>query len=254
MSQAVIDKPLNYSSFENKLGSWAPYFKEFIEDPEGMIKIYENIRNDSQKEVIVPKSDVTFRAFSTCRKEDLSVIFYLMDPYPRMYRTKETQATGIALDCSNSPDGKIQPSLIHWYNALDKEYGKSFERSPDLSYLHEQGIMLLNTDLTCKLGKTSSHEGVWRSFQKYFLETVMRSETGIVYVLCGKSSHKLEEFINPLGNYIFKISHPNAAEHSRTDWDTDGVFKKIDRILWENNKKRIFWNRKDWEEYKEPPF
>jgi len=248
-----VQEKLDFETFRPKLGEWADKFKPFIES-KAMWNIMQKIKEDASREVIAPSSKDTFRAFATTRPCDLKVIFYLMDPYPRYYKGgKIMQATGIAMDCSNSPDRKLQPSLENWYDAIDAEMKKKVERSPSLEYLHEQGVMLLNTDLTCKLNKTSSHEGLWEPFQKYFLEEVLAADTQVIYVLCGKASERMEKYINPFCT-IFKLSHPAAASHTHTDWDSKGVFKKINQLLKERNNEHVFWDKRDWDDYKNPPF
>lgn len=243
---------LDFNNFKDKFGNWAPKFKPFIEGEE-MFKIFQKIREDAKTEKIVPKSSNTFRAFSTTNPVELKVIFYLADPYPKLYSNKVPQATGIALDCSNSPNGKMQPSLEIFYKSIEADMGKKIEKPLSLEYLHEQGVMMLNTDLTCKLNKTESHKGLWEPFQKYLLEEVLGSDTHIIYVLCGKSSKKMEKYINPFCK-TFKIEHPVSASYSNTDWEHDDIFRKINRILKDNNQREIFWDRFDWENYKLPPF
>lgn len=257
---------LDFNNFKDKFGNWAPKFKPFIEGEE-MFKIFETIRKDAfeekidvegnktfvKKEVIVPESKNTFRAFSTTNPIELKVIFYLMDPYPKRYGNKVPQATGIAMDCSNSPNGKMQPSLEIFYKSIEADMGKKIEKPLSLEYLHEQGVMMLNTDLTCKLNKTESHKGLWEPFQKYLLEEVLGSDTHIIYVLCGKSSKKMEKYINPFCK-TFKIEHPVSASYSNTDWEHDDIFRKINRILKDNNQREIFWDKTDWDNYKDPPF
>jgi uracil DNA glycosylase len=157
------------------------------------------------------------------------------------------------MDCSNSPDGKLQPSLVNWYDAITKEMGYRVKYDKSLDYLHEQGVMLLNTDLTCKLGKTASHSKLWEPFQKYLLEEVLRSETHIVYVLCGQASLAMEKYINPFCK-IIKLSHPAAASHTHTDWDSKGVFEEINKIIWSANRFHIYWDKDKWEESQVLPF
>lgn len=248
----MLAQRLDFETFKPKMGDWADKFRPFIEGKE-MWDIFQKLKADSSKETIVPKSSDTFRAFKTTPVNEVKVIFYLMDPYPRKYPNGDLQATGIAMDCSNSPDGKFQPSLIKWYEALDTVYGWKTTRSKSLDYLHEQGVMLLNTDLTCKLDKTQSHEGLWEPFQKFLLESVLGSDTGIIYVLCGKASLAMERYINPFCK-IFKLSHPAYAARTHTDWDTKGVFKAIDKLLWDNNGYQICWDKGDWEASKTLPF
>lgn len=243
---------LDFKTFEGKLGKWAPKFKPFIESRE-MWDIMQKIKNDSIGETIVPKSSDTFRAFSTTSPDTVKVIFYLMDPYPRKYPNGAFQATGIAMDSSNSPDGKIQPSLVKWYDAISDSEGYKVNYSPSLEYLHNQGVMLLNTDLTCKLNKTQSHEKLWEPFQKYFLEEVIGSDAGIIYVLCGKASLRMKRYINPFCK-VFELSHPAAASHTNTDWEYGDIFNKINKILGENNSYSIYWDKDMWNDYSEPPF
>lgn len=240
-----MEKKLDWEDFREKLGPWAESLRPFVES-EKMYDIFEKIKTDAKKEMIVPTSDNTFRAFSTSNPDNIKVIFYLMDPYPKRYKTKICQATGIAMDCSNSPDGALQPSLEIFYDGLDKELGKKVMRSPSLEYLQKQGIMFLNTDLTCKLNKTSSHEGLWEPFQEYFLQEVMGKKANIIYVLCGNVSHKMEKYINPIGNYIFKIEHPVSASYKHTDWNTKNVFKKINMLLKEEGY-AVEWDRREWD-------
>lgn len=239
------EKQLDFNDFKDKLGAWADMFKPFIESEE-MWNIYQKIKEDAKTERIVPSSDNTFRAFLTTNPKDLRVIFHLQDPYPKLYKNKTEQATGIAMDCSNSPDKKIQPSLEKWYDAIDAELKAKVNRTPNLEYLHQQGVMLLNTDLTCKVNKTGSHDKLWMPFIKYFLEDVLGTYNNIIHVICGKPSLRIEGHINPFCK-IFKLEHPVAAAYTSRDWNSNGIFIKINNILKDNNLNEIQWNVDDWE-------
>lgn len=231
---------LDYNEFAPLFGDWAGLFQPFIEGEE-MEKIYQKLK--SEKEKIVPSSDVTFRSFAESSPHNIKSVWYLMDPYPKRYKDKTNQATGIPLDCSNSKDHVLQPSLQQFWKGLMKDTGKKVEETIHLDYLLDQGILLLNTDLTCKLNKTGSHSGLWDPFQKFFLEQIMGKKTGIIYVLAGKESHKMEKYITPIGNYIWKTDHPMAAEHRHTEWDAKKVFTKTNQILTEHKKDPIEWDR-----------
>ncbi len=239
---------MKYEEFFELFGSyWAPLFKPFIESRE-FYNIYQRLKADSKKDKIFPASENTFRAFKTSFPQSVKVVFYLMDPYPRAYKNGQPQATGIAMDCSNSPDGTLQPSLVKFYEAMERELGITVTKTGDLRYLQEQGIMFLNTDLTCKKDKTGSHSGLWEPFQKFFLEEIMGSKK-ILYVLCGKESEKMEKFISPFGNNIIKLEHPAYAERQKTDWNSKGVFKTIDE--WykdsEQGHKKVFWDKTEFD-------
>lgn len=234
---------LDYKDFEPKFGKWAEKFKPFIEGEE-MYKIFEKLKEDSKKEIICPESSNTFRAFSASDPDNVHVVWYLMDPYPRRYKDKKLQATGIPMDCSNSADGRLQPSLQLFYEGIKEDmHYREVDQSPSLQYLLDQGVLLMNTDLTCKLNKTNSHEGLWAPFQRFFLEEIMAKKSGIIYVLSGKVSHAMEKYIYPIGNYIIKTEHPAAGTHKNMEWKHDNVFSKVDNILRTNGKKVIEWNK-----------
>lgn len=153
------------------------------------------------------------------------------------------------MDCSNTPDGRIQPSLEIFYRAIEKSYGSMKGCSPSLKYLLEQGVLLLNTELTCKLNKKGSHKGYWDSFQKFFLE-YMSSKTGIVYVLSGEISQSIKGYIQPLGNHIFETEHPAAAARQEREWNCFDIFKRIDLLTGD----KIYWKEEDFVKFNEPPF
>lgn len=85
---------LEFESFAPCFGMWADKFRPFIESKE-MFDIYQKLKKDAQREIIVPKSDSTFRAFATSNPDNIKTIWYMMDPYPKRYKNKVPQATGL---------------------------------------------------------------------------------------------------------------------------------------------------------------
>lgn len=259
METIVEQNRMVYEDFAPLFGAWAEKFKPFIEGEE-MFKIYQRIKADAERERIFPSFENVFKVFQLTKMEDIKVVIYLGDPYPRTYKGGIIpQATGIPMSCDNSPDGKLQPSLENFYNAMNAELETKVRRSKSLEYLLEQGVLLMNTDLTVKANKTGSHEGLWAPFQQYFLQEVMFGTTGIIYALLGDSSRAVEGYINPLGNYILggkkdKIDHPVAASYHGGEWDSKGLFTKINKILRSNKHGEIYWDRALLEAINELPF
>ncbi len=234
---------MDYEDFADKFGKWAPLFKKFIESKD-MFDIYARLKADAQTDIIVPGHENVFKVFQMTDPEDIKCVFYLMDPYPKRYKNGVLHATGIPMDCSNSLDDKLQPSLQKFYEGIEKCTKIKFDYSTSLKYLLDQGCLLMNTDLTCKLNKTSSHKGLWIKFQQYFLEQIMYDKIGITYVLCGDVSHKMERFINPIGNFIYKLEHPVSASYKNLDWNHKNIFTIINRIAKDYGKKEIDWKPK----------
>jgi uracil-DNA glycosylase len=240
---------MEWSSFEEKLGSWAPKIKPFFNNG-GFDPIYAKLKEDSKRgKVILPPSNLTFRAFQETHYDNLKVVFLLQDPYPWVKEGKVV-ADGIAMSCSTT--NKPQPSLDLFYNGIEDDLYNGLnlhmERNNDLGYLCRQGIMLLNTSLTVEKDKPSSHKEIWKDFTKYFLEEIFQSNSGIIFVMCGKESQQFSRYINPLQHYIFEVEHPAAAAHQSREWKHDKVFSKINTILKQNNNSQVIWD------YGEIPF
>jgi uracil DNA glycosylase len=229
--------------------SWHKKMQPIIES-EGVYNIFKKLKDDVRKnKKITPLSKDLFKSFQVDLR-DIKVVWLLQDPYAGVYKDNSLQASGIALDCRYSPDNKLQPSLEKFYDAISTEYGE-FEYNKNLDYLVEQGNMFLNTDLTCELKKIGSHENLWEPFMKMIFENIFFEETGLIYVVCGKSSKRLLKYINPLGNYIFELSHPSAAAHQQTNWETNKIFSKCNQILKSNNGElsQIKWNFNDYKTF-----
>lgn len=243
---------MNYEKVSDKLGTWAPLFKPFIESP-AFDAIFTNLKMQSQAgRKIVPKSEDVFRSFTLCDKDKVKAIMFLMDPYPSLGKDGTIIADGCPMSCRNT--GILQPSLQLFYNAIEDSYlgfDPEFDARPDNSYLlSEEHILLMNTSLTVEVQKVGSHAQLWAGFMKYFIEEVLNKHfRGLPIILCGQSAQKLERYFNPMLHYVKKIEHPVAASYTNRLWDYDDVFKWIDNIILQNNGKEFVprWYRKKGE-------
>ena len=91
---------LNFEEFAPKFGMWADIFKPYIESSD-MFELYQKLKSDAwypdgrRKEVIVPHSDNVFNAFRFSNPNNVKVVWYLADPYPKKCRNGTFQATGL---------------------------------------------------------------------------------------------------------------------------------------------------------------
>jgi uracil-DNA glycosylase len=150
-------------------------------------------------------------------------------------------ADGLLMGCSHT--GVIQPSLEQFYNALEKELYEGlnlkYEKSPDVSYLAHQGVLMLNAALTTELNKAGSHIELWKPFTEYLLEEVL-SVTMVPTIFLGKDAARYIKHTNPFSK-VFVLSHPASASYKNTEWDSEGVFKQVNKLLKENNGWEIEW-------------
>lgn len=246
---------LEWTNLEEQIGSWVKYLTPIFESRE-IFDLYQEFKAIGRKG-ITPAPEDLYKFLRACQPEDMKVIFILLDSYPGKYKTGTLQANGIPMDCSNSPDGRLQPSLTAFYDGIANEYNEEPCYNVSLDYLCKQGVLLGNRALNCKLNKTTSFLGKWDFFWKYFFEEVITPYfPGIPIVLLGKEAQKLKKYIFEMSNPVFELSHPSAAAKSYTTWETDGVFHKINKIIELNNgpEFKIIWNHKTYEEVLDLPF
>lgn len=245
---------MNIESFKEKMGEeWAELFKPFIESSK-MDDIYTKIRNDSKKNVIYPNSNDTFKAFKLIKPENVKVIIISQEPYSgQYYKSKLPQATGIPLDSSNSDNDKLQPSLEAFLQGIAAEYNLPYEeyyKTLSLSYLAEQGVLLLNRSLTVSKGKIGSHLGYWDEFFKYFFEEILTKYINIPVLILGKDAEYVKRWIFEMTHPIYILPHPSFAARTGELWDTNGIFDKITNYVRQERNFVINWSNKLYEQKK----
>jgi uracil-DNA glycosylase len=227
--------------------SWHIKMKPFIESNE-CDAIYEFLKKEAKRgKKIAPLSSNVFRAFKETSLDDLKVVMIGMCPYHTM-KNSVAVADGLLMGCSIT--NALQPSLEQFYGALERELHSGLNlkyiKTPDVSYLAKQGVLMLNAALTTEINKAGSHIALWEPFTKYLFEHVLDT-SGVPFIFLGKDAAKYERYVPPF-TWSFTLSHPASASYKNTDWDTEGVFGKVSQILKENNNYQIMWL------YEEPPF
>lgn len=225
--------------------SWHAKVKPFIESEE-CDKIYEFLKKESKRgKKIAPLSSNVFRAFRETSLDNLKVVMMGMCPYHTSIGG-EYVADGLLMGCSIT--GKLQPSLEQFYNAVEKELYNNvkYEKTPDVAFLANQGVLMFNAALTTEINKAGSHIALWEPFTRYFFEHMIDT-AGVPIIFLGKDAAKYARYVPPF-TWSFTLSHPASASYKNTDWDTEGVFGKVNKILKDNNNYEISWL------YEEPPF
>jgi len=211
---------------------WDKVFKSYIfsSDFEDSIKKLHTFASQD-KRFTPPLKDI-FRAFEECPYKDLKVVMIGQDPYPQL-----GVADGIAFSCSST--GKVQPSLRYIFQELNGSQWDSL--NPDLRRWSNQGILMLNTALTCEVNNIGSHYDVWKTFTAYLLTYLNDNYTGIVYVFMGKKAKEWSDLISDQFNYKINVTHPASAAYKGGKWDSKNLFKEINKIIYDNTKQQIIW-------------
>lgn len=208
------------------LSGWAAKLRGFVQssDFDRILEALYQTREDGKR--FTPPLKQVFRAFEECPEKDLKVIIVGQDPYPHL-----GVADGLAFSCGNTL--KPQPSLQHIFNAIEATIGVK-PTEPDLTKWANQGVLLLNSALTCQVDKVGSHYNIWAPFIMYLIDMLSLTNSGLIFILLGTKAQELESVIGP-NHYILKASHPASAGYSKTVWDCKDVFNEANKIIEKNN-------------------
>ncbi len=220
--------------------SWERKIRPFIES-DNCGEIYDELTKlRARGKKLLPHYTQTYRAFLETNMDEIKVMLCGMSPYHTLHKNKII-ADGILMSCSNTMH--LAPSLEHFYEGMEKELFPDSETgiicNPDLSYLCHQGVFMFNASMTTELGKAGAHIKLWEPFTKYILEEVI---TGIScpIIWLGKEAEKLDRWVNPF-QWRFQVEHPAAASHNGGTWNSDGCFKKVNRVLKDYNNFELTW-------------
>lgn len=214
-----------------KPSGWANKLKGFVQssDFNKILEVLYKLKVEGKR--FTPPLKQVFRAFEECPHDKLKVIIIGQDPYPHL-----GVADGLAFSCGNTK--KLQPSLKIIFDAVNETvHGNvSVEYDPDLTRWANQGVLLLNSALTCQIDKVGSHYSIWKDFIVYAMDMLNYTDTGLTFVLMGKQAQELEGLIGD-HHYIIKTAHPASAGYSGTKWDCKNMFNEINKIIIGQNGK-----------------
>jgi uracil-DNA glycosylase len=219
--------------------------EEYFGDWSRVIDLFEAnnimLRLKALKQPICPKLVDVFKCFRLCKLHDLRVVIIGQDPYPN-YVDGHPVATGLAFaNSSDTTEENYSPSLKVLRDSF-MDFSSPQELinfDPSLESWEKQGVLLLNTALSCLKDRVGSHTLLWRPFITSFLSNLSKAATGIVYVLMGSDAMSLEPYINKGFNHIFKTKHP--AYYARTHSQMPNIWIAINKILIDQNGYGIKW-------------
>lgn len=199
------------------------------------------LRLKALKQPICPKLVDVFKCFRLCKLHDLRVVIIGQDPYPN-YVDGHPVATGLAFaNSSDTTEENYSPSLKVLIDSF-MDFSSPQELinfDPSLESWEKQGVLLLNTALSCLKDRVGSHTLLWRPFITSFLSNLSKATTGIVYVLMGNDAMSLESYIRQDFNYIIRAKHP--ACYARTHSQMPDIWIAINKILIDQNGYGIKW-------------
>ena len=124
---------------------------------------------------------------------------------------------------------------------MHRTISSDYVQNPNLARWSNQGILMLNTPLTTRVGEVGIHADIWKGFIEYLFDTLNSYNNGLVYVFMGDKAKAWKDHINK-NNYKFFITHPASAAYKEAQyWDSGDVFNQINYVLKENYNTQITW-------------
>ena len=246
-----MENKININEIKEKISDrlkesgWSKVLKSYIFSNDFEDSIKKLVTFVSQDQRFTPPLKNIFRAFEECPLNKLKVVVIGQDPYPQL-----NVADGISFSCSKT--GKEQPSLRFIFNEIERTvYSPEIPQedsmilregyNPDLKRWSNQGVLMLNTTLTCEIGKIGSHYDVWKTFTSYLFDYLNSNHTGLIYIFMGRKSQEWSDLINDDLNYKINVKHPASGVYSKTGWDCNDMFNEVNKILKNNINETIIW-------------
>lgn len=226
----VLKKVRKESELKAEFKTWFSFFNGFMFNTPYYEKLMDHLHNERILNFIYPEKEDVFKCFRETHINELKVV--VLGSEPNIDGTGNGMAMGID-DFKTNKRVLDQLSVIN--KAIEEDLNILSFTDPSMEQIAKQGVLMLNSSLTTIKNMPLSHAIFWRLFVKYTLVELSKKQTGIIYVLLGKTAKTFTKYIDDKTNYVFHYEHPENIKKG-TKWDCD-MFSKINQILLENNGK-----------------
>ncbi len=178
-----------------------PYFRELT----------DFVRRRYKETQVYPAPSRIFAAFDATPFDKVKVVILGQDPYHG-----PGQAHGL---CFSVPEGiAMPPSLINIYKEIAGDLGVAYPqgRSGNLTYLAEQGVLLLNSTLTVEAHRAGSHQGKgWEELTDAAIRAINDGRDHVVFLLWGAYAIRKGAFIDRERHLVLESPHPSPLSAHR---------------------------------------
>ena len=197
---------------------------------------------------IRPDPEKLFYALQLTPVDSIKVVVLGQDPY---HSPELAQGLAFSIPKTIPIQSREFPSSLRNMNKALVIEGFGSLRHGDLSHWAKQGVLLLNSALSVRLGEANSHAQLgWKPFIETLIQKLSCNKSGLVWLLWGSHAQSLEENIqNPEQHLILKSSHPSGLGVYKTarpfiypgDQRSCGHFTKTNEFLNVHKKGGIIW-------------
>jgi uracil-DNA glycosylase len=175
-----------------------------------------------------PPAALVMRAFER-PFESVKVLLIGQDPYP-------TKGVACGLAFAVSETSSKPQSLRNLMKELATDL-PGLPNSGDLSRWSEQGVMMLNSALTTKIGSPGSHAKIWSGFTKAVIAQL--DSSSLVCLSLGDHAKKLSQAI--VEGEIIQATHPSPLSASRGFYGSR-IYSRVNSALQSKGLAPIDWS------------
>jgi uracil-DNA glycosylase len=195
------------------------------------LDLLDEIEEQVSRESFLPSANLVMRALSKDFKLS-RVVIVGQDPYPN-----PIYPVGLAFSIP-ADVAKFPPTLKNIFKELTTDLQIASPLSGDLSAWADQGVVLLNRSLTCRIGESNSHINIgWREFTDSCVRHLARA--GSVGILWGANAQELGIHF-PEQRLITSV-HPSPLSAYRGFFGSR-PFTRANQILLDLGKEPVDWS------------
>jgi uracil-DNA glycosylase len=201
---------------------------KFILEP--ALQVLDKLDAEIDFSVNIPPKDSIFKAFD-CEPRDVKVVIFGQDPYPNPMHA-------MGLSFSTPPNvKKIPASLRNIYQEMISDIGGTVPDNGDLSYLANQGVMLLNRGLSISTIDNKVNP-LWYEFTDHVASLLASMD--VVGIFWGNQAQELSHYF--ADERKISSAHPSPLSAYRGFFGSK-PFSKTNTILQAQNKPTIMWTK-----------
>ncbi len=204
---------------------------EFEKEYYGILRSF--LIDEYKTQIVFPSKHDIFHALKCTSYQEVKAVILGQDPYH-----EPNQAHGLCFSVKKGV--QKPPSLVNIFKELKSDLGIMPPEHGCLEDWAKQGVLLLNTVLTVRLGQANSHKGKgWEIFTDRVIELLNQREKPIVFLLWGANAKSKTQLITNKNHLILTAPHPSPLSAHNGFWGSRH-FSKTNEFLSQYGEK-IEW-------------
>jgi uracil-DNA glycosylase len=171
---------------------------------------------DLDPSIVRPEPQHFFKALKLCPVNSVKVVILGQDPY---HSPGLAQGLAFSIPADIAVNSRAFPSSLRNISKALALEGFGPLPNGDLHQWAKQGVLLLNTALSVKLGEAGSHTNLgWKSLIDKLISALAKEKPYLIWMLWGgHAQSKLPLIESGLNQFVLQSSHPSGLGVYKTD-------------------------------------